>query len=129
MKLKSESEVAQSCPTLIDPMDCSLPGSSIHGSFQARVLEFGAIATMRYHHASMRIVPNKNNGTKISREAVEKPNHTHIAGENIKWHSHTGINLAVCYKTKYTAALQCSIGTVAVHPREVKTFVHTKTCT
>ena len=44
MKVKSEREVAQSCPTLIDPMDCSLPGSSIHGIFQARVLEWGAIA-------------------------------------------------------------------------------------
>ena len=39
---ESESEVAQSCPTLSDPMDCSLPGSSIHGIFQARVLEWGA---------------------------------------------------------------------------------------
>ena len=44
MKVKSESEVAQSCPTLHDPMDCGLPGSSIHGIFQARVLEWGAIA-------------------------------------------------------------------------------------
>ena len=44
MKLKSESEVAQSCPTLSDLMDCSLPGSSVHGIFQARVLEWGAIA-------------------------------------------------------------------------------------
>ena len=44
MKVKSESEVAQSCPTLHNPMDCSLPGSSIHGIFQARVLEWGAIA-------------------------------------------------------------------------------------
>ena len=44
MKVKSESEVAQSDPTLCDPMDCSLPGSSIHGIFQARVLEWGAIA-------------------------------------------------------------------------------------
>ena len=44
MKVKSESEVAQSYPTLRDPMDCSLPGSSIHGIFQARVLEWGAIA-------------------------------------------------------------------------------------
>ena len=43
MKVKSESEVAQSCLTLSDPMDCSLPGSSIHGIFQARVLEWGAI--------------------------------------------------------------------------------------
>ena len=44
MKVKSESEVTQLCPTLSDPMDCSLPGSSIHGIFQARVLEWGAIA-------------------------------------------------------------------------------------
>ena len=44
MKVKSESEVAQSCPTLSDPMDCSLPGSSVHGIFQARVLECVAIA-------------------------------------------------------------------------------------
>ena len=44
MKVKSESEVAQSCPTLGDPKDCSLPGSSVHGIFQARVLEWGAIA-------------------------------------------------------------------------------------
>ena len=44
MKVKSESEVTQSFLTLRDPMDCSLPGSSIHGIFQARVLEWGAIA-------------------------------------------------------------------------------------
>ena len=44
MKEKSESEVAQSYPTLSDPMDCSPPGSSVHGIFQARVLEWGAIA-------------------------------------------------------------------------------------
>ena len=44
MKVKSQSEVAQSCLTLSNPMDCSLPGSSVHGIFQARVLEWGAIA-------------------------------------------------------------------------------------
>ena len=44
MKAKSESEVAQSCPTLSDPMDCSPPGSSVHRISQARVLEWGAIA-------------------------------------------------------------------------------------
>ena len=44
MEVKSESEVSQSCPTLGDPMDCSLPGSSIHGIFQARILEWGTIA-------------------------------------------------------------------------------------
>ena len=44
MKVKSESEVVQSCPSLGDPMDCSLTGSSAHGIFQARVLELGAIA-------------------------------------------------------------------------------------
>ena len=44
MKVKNEREVAQSCLTLSDLMDCSLPGSSVHGVFQARVLEWGAIA-------------------------------------------------------------------------------------
>ena len=48
MKVKSESEVAQLCPTLSDPMDCSLPGSSVHGIFQAGILEWGAIAFSIY---------------------------------------------------------------------------------
>ena len=50
MKVKSESEVTQSCLTLRDPMDCSLPGSSVHGIFQARVLEWGAIAFFQHMH-------------------------------------------------------------------------------
>ena len=49
MKVKSESEVTQSCPTLRDPMDCSLPGFSVHGIFQARVLKWGAIAYKRIY--------------------------------------------------------------------------------
>ena len=50
MKVKSESDVTQSCPTLSDLMDCSLPGSSVHGIFQARVLEWGAIAFSENPH-------------------------------------------------------------------------------
>ena len=50
MKVKRESEVAQSCPTLCDPTDCSLPGSSAHGIFQARVLEWGAIMSQIIPH-------------------------------------------------------------------------------
>ena len=49
MKVKSESEVAQPCPTPGDPMDCSPPGSSAHGIFQAKVLEWGAIAFSETH--------------------------------------------------------------------------------
>ena len=52
MKVKSESEVTQLCPTLSDPMDCSLPGSSAHGIFQARVLEWVAIAFSDIHAAA-----------------------------------------------------------------------------
>ena len=52
IKVKSESEVAQSCLTLRDPMECSLPGSSVHGIFQARVLEWGAIA---FSHLNVRV--------------------------------------------------------------------------
>ena len=50
MKVKRESEVAQSCPTLSNSMDCSPPGSSVHGIFQARVREWGAIVFSRYGH-------------------------------------------------------------------------------
>ena len=50
MKVKSESEITQSCPTVSDPMDCSPPGSSIHGIFQARVLEWVAIAFSVWNH-------------------------------------------------------------------------------
>ena len=50
MKVKSESEVAQSCLTLSDPMDCSLPDSSVHRIFQARALEWGAIAFSNNTH-------------------------------------------------------------------------------
>ena len=50
MNVKRESEVAQSCPTLSDLMDCSLPGSSVHGIFQARVLEWDAIAFSGFMH-------------------------------------------------------------------------------
>ena len=52
MKVKSESEVTQSCPTLSDPMDYSLPGSSVHGIFQAKVLEWVAIAFSGLVHAA-----------------------------------------------------------------------------
>ena len=55
MKVKSESEVAQSCLTLQDPMDCSLPGSSAHGILQARVLEWGAIAFPETGHNSWQL--------------------------------------------------------------------------
>ena len=59
MKVKSESEVAQSCPTLQDPMDCSLPGSSVHGIFQAGGLEWGAIAfSMVTRSGLWRVVSN-----------------------------------------------------------------------
>ena len=50
IKVKSESEITQSCPTLSDQMDCSPPGSSIHGIFQARVLVWGAIRLSKFHY-------------------------------------------------------------------------------
>ena len=60
MKGKSESEVSHSCPTLSDPMDCSLPGSSIHGILQARVLEWGAIAFSMYFYGAILPFINSN---------------------------------------------------------------------
>ena len=59
MKVKSESEVVQSCPTRHDPMDCSPPGSSIPGIFQARVLEWGAIAFSDVRYESSQIQRNR----------------------------------------------------------------------
>ena len=64
MKVKSESEVAQSCPTLSEPMDCSLPGSSVHGTFQARVLEWGAIAFSAKDEDSVLILSDGLNNSR-----------------------------------------------------------------
>ena len=71
MKVKSEREFAQACPTLSDPMDCSPPGSSVHGIFQARVLEWGAIAfsgaASKYIHKLLHLMAilNVSNGIKV----------------------------------------------------------------
>ena len=68
MKVKSEREVAQSCPTLSNPMDYSLPDSSIHGIFQARVLKWGAIA---FSNILIKLTKTKNK-EKILKAASEK---------------------------------------------------------
>ena len=67
-KVKSESEVTQSCPTLCDPMDCSLPGSSVHGIFQARVLEWVAISFSR-GSSQLRDRTGPRDQTQVSRTA------------------------------------------------------------
>ena len=76
MKVESESEVSQSCPTLSDPTDCSLPGSSVHGIFQARVLEGGAIAFSRWQPLNWRF-------TGI--ETIELYTTCRTAGFEIQW--------------------------------------------
>ena len=67
--VESESEATQSCSTLHDPMDCSLPGSSAHGIFQARVLEWGAIAfsslTYRIHRGQILYQPSHKGSPRI----------------------------------------------------------------
>ena len=78
MKVKSESEVAQLCPTLRDPMDmdCSLPGSFIHGIFQARVLEWVAIAFAEGHHYHLlkfHIYVLVGNGNPLQYFCLENP--------------------------------------------------------
>ena len=70
MKVKSESEVAQSCPTLSNPVDCSPPGSSIHGIFQARVLEWGAIAFSVYGGGTHKTVRDSMLGAPESLKMV-----------------------------------------------------------
>ena len=69
-KVKSESEVAQSCPTLSDPMDCSLPGFSIHGIFQARVLEWSAIAFSEPNYTSVQRI-NENYTSHCQRKGLQ----------------------------------------------------------
>jgi len=64
MKVKSESEVAQSCPTLSDPMDCSPPGSSVRGIFQARILEWVSIA-FSYLYFLLRLYIHNFEGREI----------------------------------------------------------------
>jgi len=78
MKVKSEREVAQSCPTLSDPMDCSLPGFSIHGILQARVLEWGAIAFSENTQRHILIkLTNIKHREQILKAAREKQQITH----------------------------------------------------
>ena len=94
MKVKSESEVAQSCPTLRDSMDCSPPGSSAHGIFQARVLEWGAIAfsgTTLHQSKCLKIANVKD---------VEKREPSYTVGWNVSWYSHYGKQYGVPQKTK-----------------------------
>ena len=87
MKVKSEREVTQSYPTLSDPMDCSLPGSFVHRIFQARVLEWGAIAfskasakTVRNafffpqsFFSSSKVFTGEGNGTPLQYSCLENP--------------------------------------------------------
>ena len=65
MKVKSKSEVGQSCPTHSDPTDCSHPGSSVHAIFQARVLEWGAIAFSSFLSTSRLFVPTSIGSASI----------------------------------------------------------------
>ena len=75
MKVKNESEVAQSCLTLSDPMDCSLPGSSVHGIFQARVLEWVAIAFSTTTQNCGILVPQLETNLAPLAVKVLSPNH------------------------------------------------------
>ena len=85
MKVKGEREVAQSCPTLSDPMDCSLPGSSVHGTSQARVLEWGTIAfsdtaLLGFTKIPTRLYSSGGQGHYFSLLIVESPADSKIQG-------------------------------------------------
>ena len=93
MKVKSEREVTQSCLTLRDPMDCSLPGSSVHGIFQARVLEWGAVAFSMTNLDSMVksrdvTLPTKVRLVKAMEEAMAT--HTNTLAWKIPWMEEPG---------------------------------------
>ena len=107
MKVKSESEVTQSCPTLRDPMDCSLPGSSVHGIFWARVLEWGAIAFSNK-------LPRRHltgTGRPLCWRRYPKHFYPHaISGDGLIW---TGFWL-------HSGVSRCSLNLVAVCVRHCK---------
>ena len=101
MRVKSESEVTQWCPTLGDPMDCSLPGSSVHGIFQARVLEWGAIAFSTLILTEMQIKTSmRRHLTPVSVAIIKKARDNNCwrgcgekgtlypVGGNVNWCSH-----------------------------------------
>ena len=90
MKVKSKSEVAQSCPTLSDPKDYSLPGSSVHGIFQARVLEWAAIAFSNTQHCDAIIFQLKK-----------------FLKSLIKLHYHLGVEASHCSTLPHWARCSC----------------------
>ena len=77
--MKSESEIAQSCPTCSDPMDCSLPGSSAHGVFQARVLEWVAIDLSSVKHRLYLFVMYLVSHDSLLSESPGKPKNTRVS--------------------------------------------------
>ena len=89
MKVKSESAVAQSCPTLSDPMDCSPTGSSVHGILQARVLEWDAIAFSSACHRSSQNNNNNNKETSIRNGEAMAPHSSTLAWK-IPWTEEPG---------------------------------------
>ena len=108
MKVKSESEVAQSCPILRDPMDCSLPGSSVHGIFQARVLEWGAIA-FSISHGSYALLDSFSSLWQL---AVKQPSWVVLlccsACQALKWPPWIGFfSIAQCIRHLKCCSLWC----------------------
>ena len=88
---ENESEVAQLCLTLRDPMDCSTPGSSVHGICQARVLEWGAIASSRKHRYRQSYLQSKNRDTDVENK------HTDTKGKR-----EGGIYICMCLENGFS---------------------------
>ena len=110
MKVKSEIEVAQLCLTLSDPMDWSLPGSSIHGIFQARVLEWGAIAFSRgmyYYYA-------KDEESKTQRGYFQHYGYCYYEMENCDFSDGQSWSNSVCYLTQSLARQLAHISTASM---------------
>jgi len=117
MTVKSESEVAQSCLTLSDPMDCSLPGSSVHGIFHARVLEWVAIALIQQLDSGYLSEGNKNTNLK----RYQHP-HVHCS---IIYNSHDMENNLITHQQMNGLKIVADIysGILLTHKRKTK-FCH-----
>ena len=110
MKVKSESEVAQSCPTLSNPMDCSPPGSSIHGIFQARVLEWVTIAfsvqLLEKPKSKARGIISEKSEWLSSKKLQTTNDGEHVAKSEPSYALGGNVNLYSYYGEQYTDSLR-----------------------
>ena len=124
MKVKSESEVAQSCPTLRDPMDYSPPGSSIHGIFQARVLEWGAIAFSKNGLEQVNLTQMTIISTAMGKnplEEMEQPSQsTRVQNADLGYNLKNDRTILICFQGKPFNITVTQVYAPTTNPKEAE---------